>query len=183
MNECDAVRRLVPDYVLELLSSRQRERVARHAAGCPGCREAISQELRLAQLVRLTLHEQGNIDRRRLAQLQPAAPARRQPGVWQKQLAAAMAAAVMLLSGWGLWQGKISPIWASPAATLYAAESRSATVTVTEAPAVSAARAQTVPAGNAEITAAATAALGPALSGATPAPNPTPILVMTQPAP
>ena len=182
MNECDTVRRLIPDYALEILSEGKRARVAAHAAGCPSCQEAISRELRLAQLVKLTLHQQGGIARRRLAELQPAPPARRDSRMWHKQLAAGLAAVIMLLSGWGLWQGKVDPIWAGPTTTAYAADARPATVTVTEAPAVSAARAQTVPAGAVQ-TAVATAPLTPANSGAVPAPNPTPILAMTQSTP
>ncbi len=181
-NECDIVRRLAPGYVLETLSERQRARVAAHAAGCPGCQEAIGRELRLAQMVKLTLEQQGSIDRRRLAALQPPPPARRQSGMWQKRLAAGMVASIMLASGWGLWQGKVDPIWAGPTNTTYAAEAHRATLTVTEAPAVSAARAQTVPAGAVQ-TAVATAPLTPAVTGALPVPNPTPILALTQSTP
>ena len=118
MRETYHVRNLLGDYTLGLLPHRERQVVEQHTATCIDCRRALQREQQIGRLVRDTLSVVAQPAPGRLSRLMPAAPVRRsapflnQP--WQKQLAAACVALILLVGSAGLYsanqQGWRNPV-------------------------------------------------------------------------
>lgn len=162
----------IPDYVLDLLPRRERQRVEKHAAVCADCRQALQQESHIGSTVRHTILAATQPDRARLAQLMPPPPVRRTRSffhfIWQKQLAPVALFLLLLAGSLSLHlANKQQPLWQVPSPTMLAE-----TATMTNAPTATGRQTEKVVPAN---TAVATTPQRPSLS-ATPAPIPTPIV-------
>ncbi len=90
------------DYVLDLLSPSERQRVERHLASCDRCRRALREERNLLRNVRQTLHLASSPSTTQLNQLMPPVPEasrrRRFGTVLRPALAASVVVALFVLS-------------------------------------------------------------------------------------
>jgi len=134
--DTEHARQLIPDYVLGLLSTEERQRVERHTQQCAACREALRREQQLEALVRGAVGRAAEVDSRpssaRLRALRPAPPVRAPRHRPYRQLAPA--ALVMALLALALfvqtnWSGASAPAYAQTrwAATSVAATGAAAT--------------------------------------------------------
>lgn len=170
----------VPDYVLDLLPSAERQQVERHIVVCADCRQAIRQERAFSQAVRSTLQTATQPPAGRLPRLMPAVPGRRAVSgrrsrfffnltSWQKQLAFLCLFTAVLLGSLGLHLSQPQRLWSAPSPTFLAV-----TATTTQEPTVTVAemegQEQVVPLH----TAVPTAPAHPQII-TTPAPIPTPV--------
>jgi len=148
--DTEHARQLIPDYVLGLLSTEERQRVERHTQQCVACREALRRERQLEALVRGAVGRAVEATPRpsaaRLRALRPAPPVRAPRHRHYRQLAPA--ALVMALLALALflqtnWSGATAPAYAQTrwAATSVAATGAAATgAAATNAAATSAAK-------------------------------------------
>ncbi len=84
---------LTSDYVLGLMPANQRQRVEYHVAWCERCRQSLSRERRLHQLIQETMGVASIPSPARLAALRPPVPSQNRfalpPNMWQRFGAAA----------------------------------------------------------------------------------------------
>ncbi len=186
----DHVHELIAEYVLDLLPPAQRQRVEQHVKSCEQCQRSLQTEQQIGLLLRSTLQKTTEPTPRRLRQLMPATP---QPTIplwgfsrWQKRLAPAFMVFLLLLGSLGLQL--VFPIDAAPAFvnTVLAAD---VTATVTPEAGTAVLIINPLPQSQGTETADLTllntgvATLPPATiatSNPRPAPNPTPIVVVTE---
>lgn len=122
----------IPDYVLGLLPSIERQALERHTANCPACRQALQREHRVGQLVRSTLQTANQPKIGRLSQLMPTIPAKRPPAVrplWQ--LACLASLLILFLGGVGLRVMNPQPVWSASPTHVAATATNTQTATAT----------------------------------------------------
>lgn len=162
----------IPDYVLGLLPHSDRQQVESHARSCPRCRQALEQEQRLSQLVRTTLQLATEPAPRQLRPFMPPIPRRQTPALlhgWHKQLAPVLLLLMLLLGGLG-WNARPQTNWATTNPMLLVL-----TATTTNTPTATAS-APTLPT---QLPTSTAVAASPNKQIATPAPNPTPLALLT----
>lgn len=175
----------VPDYVLDLLPSAERQQVERHIVACAACRQAVRQERVFNQVVRSTLQTATQPPAGHLRRLMPAVPGRRAVSGrrsyfflnlagWQKQLAFLCLFTAMLLGSLSLHLSESQRLWSAPSPTFLAV-----TATTTREPTVTVAEGE----GQEQVvplhTAVPTAPAHPQII-TTPAPIPTPVAATLQ---
>lgn len=135
--DTEHARQLIPDYVLGLLSTEERQRVERHTQQCAACREALRRERQLEALVRGAVGRVVETAPRppaaRLRTLRPAPPVRA-PARHRLYRQLAPATLVMALLALALfvqvnWSGSAAPAYAQTrwASTSVAATDAAAT--------------------------------------------------------
>jgi anti-sigma factor RsiW len=136
------VHRLIPDYVLGLLSGDEADWVTAHTSRCDDCRRVLAQEQAIGRSARAALQKATKPDRNRLRRLMPVPPAvagsrstwlLRSPG-----LAAAGVMLLLLFSAIALYAGQRPGVWGVTAPTV-----RSTATTLTETPTLTATREMT----------------------------------------
>lgn len=123
----------IPDYVLGLLPSIERQALERHTANCPACRQALQRENRVGQLVRSTLQTATQPKIGRLPQLMPTIPAKR-PFITTRplwQLACLASLLILFLGGWGLHAINPQPMWSASPTHVAATATNTQTATAT----------------------------------------------------
>lgn len=93
----------ISDYVLDLLSSGERDRVALHISRCSRCEQAAYAEARTVREIRLTIREVAQPAESRLRQLMPPIPDQgrlRLILLMRQQVAPLLALLAILLSSW-----------------------------------------------------------------------------------
>lgn len=176
------VHELIAEYVLDLLPPAQRQRVEQHVKLCEQCQRSLKAEQQIGLLLRSTLQKTTVPTPRRLRQLMPTAPQTTKPmwgfSRWQKRLAPAFMVFLLLIGSLGLQLA--FPIDAAPAfVNTVLASDMTATITPEAGTAVLAAN----PSPQSQGTDQAVATQPPATiatSNPRPAPNPTPIVVVTE---
>jgi anti-sigma factor RsiW len=116
MIETNDTPNLLQEYVLDLLPVPEKQQVAQHIGADALLLEQVKQERRVSQLVKQTLHQAGQIENGRLAQLMPAIPKQKQlfwPSFALRQLAVVAMLFVLLLGGWQWFNHDQSAIWPS----------------------------------------------------------------------
>ena len=184
------VHELITEYVLDLLPPAQRQRVEQHVKLCEQCQRSLKAEQQIRRLLHSTLQKTTAPTPRRLRQLMPTSPHRTKPmwgfSRWHKRLAPAFMVFLLLLGSLGLQLA--FPIDAAPAFvnTVLAAD---VTATITPEAGTAVLIANPLPQSQGTEPAASTllstgvATLPPATiatNNPRPAPNPTPIVVVTE---
>ena len=161
----------IPDYTLGLLPPHERQQMEIHAQSCPGCQRTLAEEQRLEQLVRSTLHLVTEPAPRQLRPLMPPIPRTQTPSLlrgWQKQLAPIALLLMLMLGGLG-WNARQQTNWSTNPPMLLvmtATTTNTPTVTATQMPPT-------------QMPTSTAVANSPANHVATPAPNPTPLALLT----
>ena len=129
------VTKLIPDYVLELLSTGDKERVTDHISACKECKAMLQQERQIAQLVHSTLFTATHPDGRRLRQLRPDIP---RSGVsfygsltWQKSFAVALLLLLVIAGTFALGRDVRPSIWPNASSATYTSVAATDTATIT----------------------------------------------------
>lgn len=126
---------LITDYVLDLLSPPERQRVEGHLVTCVACREAVQAERQVGQLVRSSVAMATRPGSSHLARLMPAPPTLRRfpafaPVAW-RPLMAVCVLAILFLGGFNLFNGSGSSTWQEPATAMAVTATSYPTVTAT----------------------------------------------------
>jgi anti-sigma factor RsiW len=139
--ETEHARQLIPDYVLGLLSTEERQQVERHTQGCAACREALRRERQLETLVRGAVSQAVETGPRptagRFRALRPVSPAHTalRHRLYRQLAPAALVMALLVLALFVQLNGSGSaaPAFAQTrwAATLVAATNAAATSAAT----------------------------------------------------
>jgi predicted anti-sigma-YlaC factor YlaD len=92
------IKLMLSDYVLGIVSVSEKERVAKHLAGCDDCRAVVRNERALAQEVRQTMAALPMLPSARLRALMPAPPRRLslQTALWRPAAVVALLAVLFL---------------------------------------------------------------------------------------
>lgn len=85
------------DYVLDLLSPAERQRIDRHLARCARCRRELKQERSITQEVRQTLHVATRPSQPQLTKLMPPTPLVQRRKRFEPMLRPALAFSVVLV--------------------------------------------------------------------------------------
>lgn len=117
MIETNKAPNLLQEYVLDLLPLAEKQRLNQQIGADPVLRAKVQQERQVAQLVKQTMQQAGQIENGRLTQLMPAIPQQKRP-LWgmamPRQLAMMAMLFVLLLGGWQWFSSSQSAIWPSP---------------------------------------------------------------------
>lgn len=133
--DTEHARQLIPDYVLGLLSTEERQRVERHTQQCAACREALQRERQLEALVRGAVGRAVETAPRppaaRLRALRPAPPVRApaRHRLYRQLAPATLVMALLALFVQVNWSGSAAPAYAQTrwASTSVAATDAAAT--------------------------------------------------------
>lgn len=126
---------LIADYVLDLLSPVERQRVEGHLVGCADCREAVLAERQIGQFVRGTVAMATRPGSTNLTCLMPTPPTtRRFPAFsfaqWRPVLAVCMLA-VLFWGGLNMWSNTNPAGWQEPATAMAVTATQVPTMTAT----------------------------------------------------
>ncbi|PID87124.1 MAG: hypothetical protein CSA11_10225 [Chloroflexi bacterium] len=127
MNNNHVIHQL-PDYVLNLLPTRERQAVEQHTAVCKHCQKALQAERHMTHMIYATLHTATQPTNGRLAEQLPPIPHKKQRWSftmlgWQRQLALVGLLVMLLFGSFNAWHAH--NIWSDPRPTTLAATATS----------------------------------------------------------
>jgi hypothetical protein len=134
---------MIPDYVLDLSTDRQRQHVIQHVTKCRQCKLALEAERQLLSTVRVSISSATEPHPQRLVELMPVPPRvryfRQLATTWPTQLAVVSLLIILIVgainlnfSGTGtIWQNGGAGAMSTSVITSTAAVTKTPTVTVT----------------------------------------------------
>lgn len=133
---------LIPDYVLDLSTDRQRQQVIQHIANCRECRQTLESERRLLSTIRASIRSATEPRPQRLMALMPVAARSRDirllATTWPIQLAAASLLIILIFGALNMNFNRTGAIWQTGGNSAISTSIITSTAAVTNTPTVTA---------------------------------------------